>query len=379
MKIAQIAPVIESVPPKKYGGTERVISTLTEELVKRGHEVTLFASGDSVTKAKLVSVCPQSLRAANVPGIYGANNWSMLNIGLAYSMQNEFDIIHDHINDMSVPTANLATTPVVMTLHGALNENSAKLFKKMNNPNYVTISKSQAVPEPRLNYIGNVYNGLNMNDYPFSDQHDGYLLFVGRISVEKGVHNAIEVAKRTKLPLIIAAKLETAYQPDVDYYKKYVEPELNDQIQWIGEVNEEERNKLMSRALCFLHPLTWSEPFGLTLIESMACGCPVLAFPMGSIPELIIDGKTGFIPKDIDEMVEAVGRVKELNRMDCRVHALNKFSGEMMADGYERLYKRLLIKGEIKKNTKPIYDTPLFYQTSQLTTSNKLKIPFLKR
>ncbi len=378
MKIAQIAPVIESVPPKKYGGTERVISTLTEELVKRGHEVTLFASGDSVTKAKLVSVCPQSLRAAKVPGIYGANNLSMLNIGLAYSMQNEFDIIHDHVNDMSVPTANLATTPVVMTLHGALNENNAKLFKKMNNPNYVTISKSQAVPEPGLNYIGNVYNGLDMNGYPFSDQHGGYLLFVGRISVEKGVHNAIEVAKRTKLPLIIAAKLETDYQPDVDYYKKYVEPELNDQIQWIGEVDEEERNKLMSKALCFLHPLTWSEPFGLTLIESMACGCPVLAFAMGSIPELILDGKTGFIANDIDDMVDAVRRVKNLNRIDCRIHALNKFSGEIMADGYERIYKRLLIKGEMKKISQPIYDTALFYQTSQLNNSHKIKSSIFK-
>ncbi|HEX8993862.1 MAG TPA: glycosyltransferase, partial [Candidatus Paceibacterota bacterium] len=195
MRIAQIAPIIERVPPKRYGGTERVVSALTEELVKRGHDVTLFASGDSKTAAKLEAVFPRGLREARLKDPYGLNNFTLLNYGRAYSFQDQFDIIHDHIFPLSLPTANLATTPVVATMHGPFTVENRRLFQTLRNPGIVTISKAQAFPAPNINHIGTVYNGLALDHYPFGDTAEDYLLFVGRISMEKGVHTAIEVAQ----------------------------------------------------------------------------------------------------------------------------------------------------------------------------------------
>ncbi len=341
MKIAQIAPIIERVPPRKYGGTERVIHALTEGLVKLGHDVTLFASGDSKTSAKLISVFPKPLREVKFENLYGANPWMLLNLGLAYKMQDQFDIIHDHNNELSLPIANLAKTPVVMTIHGAFSENVKKIFQVLNNVNIVSISKAQRVPLPDLNYAGNVYNGLSMEDYPFSQENEGYLLYVGRISMEKGVHHAITVAQQLNLPLIIAAKLDPQALHDVAYYREYIEPKLSEQIRWIGEVDENERNQLMSKALCFLHPLTWREPFGLTLIEAMACGCPIIAFNKGSIPEIVINGKTGFIVDDVNEMIEAVKNIQKINRKACRDHSLKNFNAVRMAKEYERIYYQI--------------------------------------
>ena len=341
MRIAQIAPIIERVPPKKYGGTERVVSALTEELVKRGHEVTLFASGDSITKAKLVSVYPRALREARVKEMYGLNPWTLMNIGTAYQRQSEFDIIHDHTGHYSLPTANLASTPVVMTEHGPFIFEVRRIFRTLRNPYVVTISHSQGAAAPDLHYGGNVYNGLPMKDYPFSDTHEGYLLFVGRICMEKGTHFAVQTAQELNLPLIIAAKLEPV---DRAYFREYVEPFLTDEIRWIGEVNEEERNKLMSKALCFLHPVTWPEPFGLTLIEAMACGSPVVAFGRGSIPEIVQNKRTGFVVHTIDEMIAAVEQIGTIDRRRCRRHALASFSAERMAEGYEDVYKKIVNK-----------------------------------
>ena len=234
MKIAQIAPVVERVPPKKYGGTERVVHALTEELVKRGHEVTLFASGDSVTSARLVSIYPKSLREAKIKDLYGTNIWTLLNIGKAYEAQDEFDIIHDHNGHLSLPVANVANTPTVMTMHGPFSPEMRRAFRGLRKPHVVTISKAQGFPAPDLHYAGNVYNGLPMRHYPFSPEHDGYLLFVGRICLEKGVHYAVQAAQELDLPLIIAAKLEPVDRP---YYKEYIEPFLSDKIRWIGEVD----------------------------------------------------------------------------------------------------------------------------------------------
>jgi glycosyltransferase involved in cell wall biosynthesis len=339
MKIAQIAPIIERVPPKKYGGTERVVSALTEELVKRGHEVTLFASGDSITSAILISVYPRSLREARLKDIYGLNIFTMLNTGLAYGKQAEFDIIHDHNPIVSLPAANIAKTPVVMTMHGDFNAENRPLFQALQKPYQVTISKAQGFTVPNLNYIGTVYNGLNMENYPFSADHDGYLLFVGRISMEKGTHYAIEAANQLNLPLVIAAKLEGADKP---YYYQYVEPYLSEQIKWIGEVGEDERNKLMSRALCMMHPVTWREPFGLTLIEAMACGCPVVAFNKGSIAEVIRHGETGFVVEDMETMLDAVSNIQKIDRQKCRAYALETFSAKKMTDEYEKIYQKIL-------------------------------------
>jgi glycosyltransferase involved in cell wall biosynthesis len=343
MRIAQIAPIIERVPPKRYGGTERVVWALTEELVKRGHEVTLFASGDSLTSAKLESVYPRALREARLKDLYGLNYFTLLNIGIAYDRQDEFDVIHDHVVPHSLPAANLSRTPVITTMHGPFTGENRRLFQILKKPGVVTISNSQAFPAPGINHLGTVYNGLHLADYPFGNEPEDYLLFVGRISMEKGVHLAIQVAQELDMRLIIAAKLETVDRP---YFKEYVEPWLTDRIEWIGEVDEQKRNELMSKALCFLHPVTWREPFGLTLIEAMACGCPVIAMNLGSIPEIIQNGVTGFVVEDIEGMVSAVEGVENIDRRTCRDHALTNFSAEKMAEGYEQMYKKMLQKNE---------------------------------
>lgn len=345
MKIAQIAPIIERVPPKKYGGTERVVHALTEELVRRGHDVTLFASGDSITSATLVSVAPVALREVKAKEIYGNNILSLLNIGTAYGMEKNFDIIHDHNGYLSLPVANMATTPVVTTMHGPITPEVRKIFSRLSKPSIVSISKAQMAPAPNLNYAGTVYNGLEMDTYPFSAENEGYLLYVGRISMEKGTHIAIEVAQELNLPLVIAAKLDRVDEP---YYREYVKESLSEKIRWIGEVDEAERNKLYSKALAFLHPITWREPFGLTLVEAMACGAPVIAFGLGSIPELVVHGKTGFVVHDLEGMIDAVGQIDRIDRAQCREHSLANFSAARMADGYEKVYASLLEKNENK-------------------------------
>lgn len=341
LRIAQVAPLVERVPPKKYGGTERVVHTLTEELVKRGHDVTLFASGDSQTSAKLVSVYPRNLREAKVKDLYGTNVWNLLNLGTVYNRQNEFDIIHDHNGYMSSVVANFSDTPTVITMHGPIIPEIRRLHEVMRKPHVVTISESQRSFAPNLNHAGTVYNGINFDGFPFSEEHDGYLLFVGRISLEKGVHFAVETAYQLNLPLIIAAKVEGV---DRGYFEEYIEPRLSDQIRWIGEVDTKTRNELMSRAMCFLHPVTWPEPFGLTLVEAMACGSPVVAFNQGSIPEVIKDGHTGFVVKNLQEMIQAVQKISTIRRSDCRDYALETFNEKQMADGYEKVYYEILAK-----------------------------------
>lgn len=340
LRIAQIAPLVERVPPKRYGGTERVVHTLTEGLVKKGHEVTLFASGDSITSARLVSVYPRSIREARLPDIYGSNMLALLNIGTAYDSQRNFDIIHDHTGFLGLPTANISRKPVVTTHHGPVTAQEKRMLETLRKPYIVTISKSQGQFLQNLNHLGTVYNGLDMSSYPFSASHDGYLLFVGRISMEKGTHFAIEVAQYLDLPLIIAAKLEPIDRP---YFDEYISPRLSDErITWIGEVDESTRNNLMARALCLLHPVTWREPFGLTMIESMACGSPVIGFRRGSIPEIISHGKTGFVADTLEEIMDYVPKLKNISREYCRQYALKTFSAERMVSAYEQIYYRLL-------------------------------------
>ncbi len=340
MRIAQIAPLIERVPPVTYGGTERVVHVLTEELVRRGHEVTLFASGDSITSATLRSVFPRALREARLKDtVYGVSNWTLLSAGVAYAAQNDFDVIHDHMIPFTMPTATLAKTPVVATMHGAFTVETRRMFQTLRGPNIVTISNAQLFGAADINHAGTVYNGLPMKDYVFSDVPDDYLLYVGRISMEKGVHLAIDVANELDMPLIIAAKVDTA---DRDYFREYIEPRLSSRIRWIGEVDEQKRNELMSKAKCFLHPVLWREPFGLTIIEAMACGCPVVAMRRGSIPELIEHGKTGFVVDGVEEMMEAVESINSIDRNYCRLYALEHFNEKRMADGYEEIYRRLI-------------------------------------
>lgn len=352
MRIAQIAPIIESVPPKKYGGTERVISALTEELVRRGHEVTLFASGDSDTSADLRSIYPTSLREAGMKDMYKHNIWSLSNVGLAYQYAEDFDIIHDHNSEncpVSLPLANISQTPVVMTLHGTLYEKSIKQYEFFDKPHLVTISDKQSTPAKHLNYIGRVYHGLDMKNYPYSTKSGGYLLFVGRVRAyngadEKGLLNAIHIAEKSGLPLKIAAKLDESIPEDVEYFHTQIKPHLSSMIEWIGEVDEKERNDLMSKALCLLHPINFEEPFGLTLIEAMACACPVVAFSKGSIPEIILDSKTGFVVSSIDEAVMKIQKLHTIDRLACRTYSLEAFGVERMVDDYEEIYYQLLKK-----------------------------------
>jgi glycosyltransferase involved in cell wall biosynthesis len=358
LKIAQIAPLIESVPPKKYGGTERVVHALTEELVERGHDVTLFASSNSKTSAKLESVLPKSLRESNPQKMYGLNEWLLLHLGIAYKSNEEFDIIHDHNGIYSLPVAQLSKTPVVLTMHGSVTPYNKRLYRDITGPSLVSISKSQTAPFPFIKTAANIYNGLPMKDYPFSKRMGRHLLYVGRICLDKGTHFAIDAAVDLNIPLIIAAKLD---EINVPYFKEYIEPRIdNDLIKWVGEVDEKKRNQLMKNALCLLHPITWREPFGLTLIEAMATGCPVVAFNKGSIAEIVVNGKTGYVVEDLEAMIEAVKKVPEINRVECRQHALKNFNERVMTERYENLYYEILYQKE--KEARETVKRADFYQ-----------------
>lgn len=347
MRIAQIAPLNERVPPKTYGGTERVVHALTEELVRLGHDVTLFASGDSITSAKLSFVFPRGLREAKIADHYGLKEWTLSHIGAAYKRQKEFDIIHDHNHIFGLPMAYFAKTPTLITVHGPIIPSVRSLFETFDKSPLVTISKAQGRMTPHIKILDTVYNGLAMEDYPFSDSHNGYLLYVGRIAMEKGLHYAIEVAQSLSLPLVIAAKLNNF---DVDYFNSYIKPRLDGkQIKWIGEVGEKKRNELMSKAICLLNPVTWPEPFGLTMIEAMATGCPVVAFDQGSIPEVVSHAKTGFVVHDIEEMMEAVERIDVIDRRECRMHVLKNFNSRIMAKRYLDLYQELIESSKIPR------------------------------
>lgn len=375
MRIAQVAPVIEKVPPAKYGGIERVVSELTEELVRRGHEVTLFASGDSKTAATLVAPYPTSLREAKFGDLFGSNPYTLLNIGSAYQRQYEFDIIHDHCEYRSIPTANLSQVPVLMTIHCNIDPPRKKLYETLSNPYYVSISKSQASLSPSIKWIGTVYNGLTMDDFTFSDIPDKYLLYVGRFSSNKAPHLAIKVAKMLNMPLILAAKLDNC---DIPYFEKFIKPELSKTIRWIGEVNTQKRNKLMSKALCMLHTAVWNEPFGLTLIEAMACGCPVIAFHKGAIPEIIKDGKTGYIVSSLLQMVKAVQSIAVIKRDVCRSHAIANFGVQKMADEYERIYQMILERRDITKTFRVIAQNHIYQKKKKaytvLSSASSLKL-----
>lgn len=342
MRIAQIGPIVERTPPKKYGGTERIVSALTEELVRRGHDVTLFASGDSVTSARLISIYPRALSEIKIRDLFASNSLSMFNIGLAYSRQDQFDVIHDHTGTLGLPTANLSTKPVVITMHGPFRVFDKNMYGTLNKPYVVPISNSQKISDSRINYAETIYHGLPLNKYPFKPDHDGFLLFVGRFSPEKGAHYAIEIANYLNMPLILAAKVESDINnPDRKYFYDFIEPKLSETIRYVGQVDEEERNRLMSEAKCLLNPISWKEPFGLVMIEAMATGCPVIAFNSGSAPEVVKDGVSGYIVRDIEEMIDAVLTVEELDREKIREYALTNFSVERMTDQYEKLYERI--------------------------------------
>ncbi|MCL5411749.1 MAG: glycosyltransferase family 4 protein [Patescibacteria group bacterium] len=342
MKIAQLSPMIERVPPKKYGGTERVVSVLTEELVRRGHEVTLFASGDSVTTANLESVYPKPLREAKINEF---QIFQLLNAGAGFEKSNEFDLVHSHLDYYGLPFGHISKVPVLTTLHGSFNLENRYIYSAYADLNYVSISNAQRKPLPILNYVATIHHGIDVGSFPFSEEKDEYLLFVGRISPEKGVHFAIDAAKYLHKNLIIAAKLDPHQKNDVRYFEEMIEPQLGgEQVKWVGEIDTEERNRLMSRACCLLHPIGWREPFGLVMIEAMACGTPVIAFNRGSVPEVLEHGKTGYIVEDLEEMVSVYENISQIPPTTCRDHVEKNFSVSKMVDQYEKIYEELVSK-----------------------------------
>jgi glycosyltransferase involved in cell wall biosynthesis len=339
MRIAQVAPLFESVPPKYYGGTERVVSYLTEELVRQGHDVTLFASGDSVTSARLAATSRRSLRLDKHCIDQIAHHVLMLERVVQRAAS--FDVIHFHVDYLHFPYSRRHATPQLTTLHGRLDiPDLVPLYREFRDMPVVSISAAQREPLPFANWLGTVYHGLPHGLYRFRPERGEYLAFLGRIAPEKRVDRAIEIAKRVGLPLKIAAKVDDV---DREYFQNLIKPLLRDPlIEYLGEIGEGEKDEFLGDARALLFPIDWPEPFGLVMVESMACGTPVIAFGGGSVPEVIDDGQTGFIVDDLDDAVAAVHRVDELSRRRCREAFEDRFTATRMACDYLDLYSALL-------------------------------------
>jgi glycosyltransferase involved in cell wall biosynthesis len=338
MKIAQVAPLYERVPPQFYGGTERVVSYLTEELVQQGHEVTLFASGDSITRAELVAGCERSLRLD--PACIDTLSHHYVQLEQVARRAHTFDIIHFHIDYLHFPLSRRNAAAHVTTLHGRLDlADLAPLYREFREMPVVSISDSQRTPLPWLNWQATVYHGLPPDLYQFKSDPGQYLFFLGRVSPEKGVDEAIEIAKRYGMQIKIAAKLD---KHDREYIEKHIQPLLDHPlVTFIGEVGEVEKRELLANAHALLFPINWAEPFGMVLIESMACGTPVVAYGRGSVPEVVDEGVSGFVVGSIDESVRALEKIHKLDRARCRRLFEERFSAARMTRDYLRIYERL--------------------------------------
>jgi len=339
MKIAQVSPLFESVPPKYYGGTERVVSYLTEELVRQGHQVTLFASGDSVTQASLVAPCPRALRLDDQCEDQLAH--AMVLLDQVFQQASAFDIIHFHIDYLHFPLAIRQRTPHVTTLHGRLNiPDLVPLYQRFPTVPVVSISHAQRTPIPWLHWCGTVYHGLPFDLYTFRETPGTYLAFLGRISPEKGLAEAISIARQVGMPLKIAAKVDRA---DQEYFQEVIQPLLDDPlVEYLGEMSEADKVVFLGQAYALLFPINWPEPFGLVMIEALACGTPVIAYRRGSVPEVLDDGVTGWIVEGCEEAVQAVARVSTLSRTRCRQVFEERFSVPRMTRDYLRIYQQLL-------------------------------------
>jgi glycosyltransferase involved in cell wall biosynthesis len=338
MKIAQVAPLWERVPPPTYGGIELVVSRLTDELVRRGHEVTLFASGDSQTLANLEAVYPTALRLDSKVKEYAA--YEMLELSQVYQGAAQFDIIHSHVGISALNLASLVLTPTVHTLHGRFTRDNQNVFTHHHKQPYISISNAQRQID--LNYVGTVYNGIELLDYPFvaQPQEPPYLAFLGRFSPEKGPQHAIAIAKKTGWRLKMAGKVDIV---DSAFFEQEIAPHIDgQQIQYLGEVNHAEKAELMGNAAITLFPITWQEPFGLVMIESMATGTPVIAMNLGSVAEVILHSETGFVCQSYEQMADMIPQAVQLNRQKCREHVESSFSVTQMVNGYEAIYNKII-------------------------------------
>jgi glycosyltransferase involved in cell wall biosynthesis len=340
MKIAQIAPPIESVPPRLYGGTERIVSYLTEELVGLGHEVTLFASGDSVTAAELVPCVPKALRLdTNVRDVIP---YYMLLLDRVRKRADEFDILHFHIDQFHFPVFRSRAGRTVTTLHGRQDPpDLLPLYVGFNDMPLVSISHSQREPIANANFVANILHGIPAGLHPMMAQpRGGYLAFLGRISAEKRPDRAIAIARAIGIPLKIAAKVDRA---DEDYFRTVIAPLLDGPgVEFVGEINEQQKSAFLGEALALVFPIDWPEPFGLTMIEAMACGTPVLAFRQGSVPEIVEDGLTGAIVDTVEQAIAALPRVIALDRVKIRRRFEERFSARRMANDYVGVYRALV-------------------------------------
>jgi glycosyltransferase involved in cell wall biosynthesis len=335
LRIAQLSPLYETTPPEFYGGTERVVSYLTEELIRRGHDVTLFASGDSVTSAKLVPGWPRSLRLAGLTKIGPMLHLPMLTD--IFESAERFDVIHSHLDYWCFPFTRLCTTPTIVTMHGRLDlEELRPVYDRFSHVPLVSISDSQRIPLPHMNWIGTAYHGLPRDLLEFHPNEGKYLAFLGRICPEKRVDIAIDVALRAGIPLKIAAKVDVV---DREYFEATIKPKLcPPDVELIGEITEQEKSDFLGNAIALLFTIDWPEPLGLAMIESFACGVPVITRPCGSVPEIVTEGRTGFIASSVGELVAAVKRVDRISRADCRAEFETRFTTMHMADRYEELY-----------------------------------------
>jgi glycosyltransferase involved in cell wall biosynthesis len=355
LRIAQVAPPFESVPPTGYGGTERVISVLTEELVRRGHSVTLFASGDSRTAAQLVPIVERALWHQKLVYRDFTPFWSVA-LGRLVIDMGEFDLIHSHLDYFGFPLARIAPCPVVTTLHGRLDQPELQpLSRAFNDVPLVSISDAQRRPAPDANWVDTIYHGIDLDAFSLNTKGGDYLAFLGRISPEKGLDAAVRVARAAGMPLKIAARkpLPFKHDPDVrrdwDYYQRDIRPLLAGRdVEFIGEVGGRDKDECLGNAAALLFPIRWPEPFGLVMVEALACGTPVLALRDGSVPEVLEDGKTGFICDSEDDLLAATRRIATLDRRQCRAEVERRFSPDAMAQSYEHLYRKL-IGGGISK------------------------------
>ncbi len=339
MRIAQVAPLVESVPPPGYGGTERVVASLTDELVKEGHDVTLFASGDSTTSAKLVACSPGALRLDDA--VIDQLAHQIVQLEAVAAAADRFDIIHWHVDYFHFPMSRRLGVPNVTTLHGRLDiADLQPVYDEFTEMPVVSISNDQRSPLPQANWVGTVYHGMPLDELLPRPQTGDYLAFLGRISPEKRADRAIEVARRAGMPLRIAAKVDDA---DREYYEREIEPLLEaDHVDFIGEIGPQEKNEFLGHARALLFPIDWNEPFGLAMIEAMACATPVIAYRSGSVPEVIDEGVTGFVVDDIESATDAVRRLDRIDRAGVRAAFERRFDVARMARDYVDVYERVI-------------------------------------
>jgi glycosyltransferase involved in cell wall biosynthesis len=345
MRIAQVAPLCESVPPRLYGGTERVVSYLTEELVRQGHDVTLYASGDSETEAELVAACPRALWRDS--SCHDTLPHHVRLMEMVFEDADDFDIMHFHTDYVQFPVLRRHPCPNVTTMHGVMYPpDLAHLFEEFADMPLVSISDSQRQPMPSLNWQGTIYHGLPEGLHIYRSRPGDYLAFLGRISPDKRLDRAIEIARRSGMKLKVGAKV---CAEDQHYYQKTIEPLLHSSrsfVEFVGEVGGPDKDAFLGNALALVFPIDWPEPFGLVMIEALACGTPVIAYRNGSIPEVIDDGVTGFVVDNVEEAAAAVRRIPTLSRAVCRRTFDERFGAARMARDYVEVYRRVVESGQ---------------------------------